>query len=67
MPPFGGSVGGEVGLENDCSDNSCHCCRNSVSDYQMNSLMCGPDVFLVGDITAHFICFIVVPGGRHNS
>lgn len=30
-----------------------------MSDYEMDSLMCGPDV-LVGDITDDFLCFFIV-------
>lgn len=46
MPPFGGTVDGGVGSQAD-DTNGCHCCTSIMRDYKMNSLMCGPDVFLV--------------------
>lgn len=35
-----------------------NCFRSIVSDYEMDSLMCGPDVLSLGGITANFLSLL---------
>lgn len=65
MPPFGGTVDGGVGSQaNDT--NSCHYCGSIMRDYKMNSLICGPDVFLV-EIQQPLFFIVILSSGRCNS